>query len=183
MNKQDVLKKLYNLFDVDLEDRMQMDPQLETDVIMAGKSDTPVFRSLFDDGYSGIDRTENPGAYALEVLLRVYAFPEDYTADITELLLALMLNHDLTSEEQEVAHDVTALCNYAQDSKDQDLKDIIKGVLSETRWDDYYLLPPQVCLFLLRGDEKDIKEFWADLADCMCEAINVVDIIQKNSLR
>ncbi len=181
MNKQDVLKNLYNLFDVDIEDRMQMDPQLENDVIMAGKTNTPVFRSLFDDGYSGIDRTKNPGAYALEVLLRVYAFEEDYSTDITELLLSLMLNRDLNLAEKEIANDVTALCNYAQDSKDQDLKDIIRGVLSKTRWDEYYLLPPQVCLFLLRGDEKDIKGFWEDLADCMCDAINIVNIIQKHS--
>ncbi len=180
MNKREVLTQLFQEFCEDIDVFTVFDDYVKTDLQLSETDDSPIIESNYSDGYSSIDRTDNPGAYTLESLLRSQSSEEDYSGTITELLLSLMLNRELTPYEKGLADDMSAMCNYAAD-QDRELNRLICSIRADDNWNDYFLLPAQVCLFLIKGKQDEIADFWQEVKEIMNESLKIAGIVSMHT--
>lgn len=147
-----------------------------SDLTLCDYDDSPLFKIAADNSLAlnyGI-----PGSSSLEYFLSAVNYEEDYSFDSLIPLLRLVLNRELTEQEEQTLKDAVVMSNYAYDHEEF-YRVIAKHTIPQNDFLGYYFRPIYLFLFLKRSSDALKGIFWEDCESSLQECISVAKIVLR----
>ncbi|MBR1852568.1 MAG: hypothetical protein IJ794_05400 [Lachnospiraceae bacterium] len=180
MEKLDVMKELFDLMGLPLEEEAELDEYFAADVKEMEYDRTPLFTEPAIGNFKSLIADEDaPGIYVLRAFCEFGGFSAYKTRE-TEILLSLILGRELTAQEKHVAKESTEICEYILFNDDGCVRSLVESTYADDEWAEDCMIPVRLALFFLYAGLDALVSFWKEFYLVTTQVRRVARIVERH---